>query len=164
RGEVLDLPHHEPLVAVDHEDRQEAAGQPRPDDARAGEVEALRVRLLAEHRDVVPGARPFARDRLRVDVRASSGEQVPVPEEDPHSPAPSGHDSGTAGATSLARAAMSGGAASGASPRTWAERTCPTVKRVCRFLHSRRLRVLPALASRRWPACPASCSPTAATT
>ena len=71
------------LVAVEDEDRQQAADV-RPDRLGAAEVVALRMRLLAEDGDVVPGAAPLARERARVDVRAGAAEQVAVPEEDPH--------------------------------------------------------------------------------
>jgi hypothetical protein len=83
-GQVLDEACLEPLVAVEDERRQHAADV-GPDERRPGEVEALRVRLLAEDDDVVPLARPFARERARVDVRARPAEQVAVPEEDSHS-------------------------------------------------------------------------------
>ena len=69
------------LVAVEHEDGQQAADV-RPDGARAAEVVALGMRLLAEDGDVVPGTRPLARERPRVDVRAGAAEQVAVPEQD----------------------------------------------------------------------------------
>ena len=42
------------------------------------------MRLLAEHGDVVPVARPLARELARVDVRPRAAEQVPVPDEDAH--------------------------------------------------------------------------------
>ena len=52
----------EPLVAVEHERRQEAVRAPaaRP---RAAQVEPLRLPLLADDHDVVPGSRPFPGDR-----------------------------------------------------------------------------------------------------
>src|SRR5207253_932424 len=72
------------LVAVEHEDRQQAVGQLRPDDLGAAEIELGRVRLLAEDDDVVPGPPQLARDRARVHVRARAPEQIPVPEQDAH--------------------------------------------------------------------------------
>ncbi len=51
--EVLQQPRLEALVAVEHEDRQQAVGQIGHDDARAAEVVPLRVPLLAHDRDVV---------------------------------------------------------------------------------------------------------------
>ena len=80
---VLHELHLVALVAVEDEDRQQAADV-RPHGLRAAEVVALRVRLLAEDRHVVPGAAPLARERARVDVRAGAAEQVAVPEQDPH--------------------------------------------------------------------------------
>ena len=59
------------LVAVEHEDGKQAADV-GTHDLRAAEVEALGVRLLAEDGDVVPGARPLARELAGVDVRARS--------------------------------------------------------------------------------------------
>ena len=84
RREVLEQPRLEPLVAVEHEHRQEPARQLGPHDLRAREVVVLRARLLADDRHVVPGAAPLPRERPRVDVRPGPAEQVPVPEEDPH--------------------------------------------------------------------------------
>ena len=83
-GQVLQSGRLEPLVAVDDEHGQQPIGQLRPHDARAAEVESLRMRLLADDDHVVARARPFARERARVDVRARAREQVPVPEQDPH--------------------------------------------------------------------------------
>ena len=80
RGEVLEQPRLEPLVAVEHEHGQQAAGQLGPDDARAAEVVLLRGALLADDRHVVPGEAPLPRERARVDVRAGAAEQVAVPE------------------------------------------------------------------------------------
>ena len=82
--EVLQQPRLEPLVPVEHEDRQQPVRQLRHDDLRAAEVVPLRVPLLADDVDVVAGAAPLARERTRVDVRAGAAEQVAVPEEDPH--------------------------------------------------------------------------------
>src|SRR2546430_2420513 len=63
--EVLEQLRLEPLVAVEHEDGQKAADV-RPEYARSPEVVALRVRLLADHDDVMTGAAPFAGQRARV--------------------------------------------------------------------------------------------------
>ena len=82
-GQLLKLPRLEPLVPVDDEHRQDPADL-RPHDLGSGEVEPLRVPLLAEDHDVVAGEAPLARERTRVDVRARALEQVAVPEEDPH--------------------------------------------------------------------------------
>ena len=83
-GEVLEQPRLEPLVAVEHEHRQEPVRQLRPDDARPAQVVAARVALLADDRHVVPGEAPLARQRARVDVRARAAEQIAVPEQNPH--------------------------------------------------------------------------------
>ena len=82
--EVLEQPRLEPLVAVEHEHGQQAAGSSGRTTSRAAEVERLRMPLLADDGDVVPGPRPLARQRPRVDVRARSAEQVAVPDQDPH--------------------------------------------------------------------------------
>ena len=74
----------EAFVVVEHEDRQQPAGQLGHDDACAAEVVALRVPLLADDDDVVAEAAPLARERARVDVRAGAAEEVAVPEKDPH--------------------------------------------------------------------------------
>ena len=71
------------LVVVEHEGGQKAADV-GPHDLSAAEVVALRVRLLAEDRDVVPSSRPLARELPRVDVRARPAEQIPVPDDDLH--------------------------------------------------------------------------------
>jgi hypothetical protein len=71
------------VVAVDDEDRQEAADV-RPHDLCAADVVPLGMRLLAEDGDLVPSARPLARELLRVHVRPGAGEQVAVPEQDAH--------------------------------------------------------------------------------
>ncbi len=71
------------LVLVEHEDREQASDIGSYDSG-AADVEALGMRLLAEHGDVVPRARPLARELARVDVRPRPTEQVPVPEENPH--------------------------------------------------------------------------------
>jgi hypothetical protein len=83
-AEVLQVARLKPFVAVEHEDREQAAADVRPDDARAAQVELLRVRLLAEHDDLVPVRAPGSRERARVDVRAGAREQVAVPEDDVH--------------------------------------------------------------------------------
>ena len=72
-----------PLVAVDHEDRQQPADV-RPHGLRAAEIEAIGMRLLGEHGDVVPLPAPLARQLARVDVRPRAPEQVAVPDEYPH--------------------------------------------------------------------------------
>ena len=82
-GAVLEELDHVPLVAVDHEDRQQAADV-GPDDACGAHVVALGMRLLAENDDVVARAAPLARQRSRVDVRAGASEQIAVPEQDAH--------------------------------------------------------------------------------
>ena len=83
RRHVLEQDGLEALVAVEHEDRQPGV-ELRPNDLRPAEVEPLGRGILADHHDLVPRARPLARDRPRVDVRAGALEQVPVPEKDPH--------------------------------------------------------------------------------
>ena len=80
---LLEQDRLQPLVPVEHEDGQQAPDL-RAHDLGAGQVEPLRVRLLAEDDDLVAGAAPLAGDRPRVDVRAGAVQQVPVPEEDPH--------------------------------------------------------------------------------
>ena len=84
-GQILEQARLEAFVRVEHEHGQQPAGKLRPHDGCAGEVEAFGLRLLAEHRDVVPRAAPGPGDRLRVDVRARAREKVPVPEENLHS-------------------------------------------------------------------------------
>src|SRR4029453_8922633 len=71
------------LVAVEDEDGQQTTDV-RPHNRCAAEVVALGVRLLAQHGDVVAGARPFPRKSTGVDVRARSSQQIPVPQQDPH--------------------------------------------------------------------------------
>src|SRR5205085_56308 len=83
-GQVLEQPRLEAFVAIDDEDRQQAARKLRPHDLGAGEVELLGMPLLADDDDLVPRAAPLARDRLRVDVRARAAQQVAVPEQDSH--------------------------------------------------------------------------------
>ena len=80
---VLEQLHAIALVVVEHEDGQQAADV-GPHDRSAAEVVALRVRLLAEDRDVVPTSRPLARELTRVHVRARPTEQIPVPDDDLH--------------------------------------------------------------------------------
>ena len=80
--QVLQQSRLEPLVAVEHEDRQQPADL-GTHDLGAAEVVQLRVPLLAEEDDVVPGAAPLARKRARVDVRAGAAQEVPVPEKNP---------------------------------------------------------------------------------
>ena len=81
--QLLEAPRLEPLVAVDDEDREDAADR-RPHGLGAAEVVRLWVRLLGEDDHLVAGAAPLPRQRPRVDVRARPGEQVAVPEEDAH--------------------------------------------------------------------------------
>jgi hypothetical protein len=80
---VLEQDRLEPLVPVEHEHGQEPADL-RPADLGPAEVELLRLRILAEDDDLVPGPAPLTRQRPRVLVRARSGKQVAVPEENPH--------------------------------------------------------------------------------
>ena len=80
---VLQELHLVALVAVEDEHGQQPADV-GPDDLRAAEVVALRVRLLAETVTSCPARAPLARELPRVDVRPRSAEQVPVPEEDAH--------------------------------------------------------------------------------
>jgi hypothetical protein len=83
-GEVLEELRVQAGVAVHDEHGQKPGRQVDGHDARTGEVVLLRRALLAHDDDVVPGAAPLARDRLRVDVRPGPREQVPVPEQDAH--------------------------------------------------------------------------------
>ena len=83
-SEVLQELRLEPYVAVHHERRQQTAGQLDVDDLCALQVVLLGRALLADDDNVVPGAGPLAGERARVDVRPRAAEQVPVPEEDPH--------------------------------------------------------------------------------
>ena len=103
RRHVLEQDGLEALVAVDHEDRQPGV-ELRPHDLRPAEVEPLGRGILADHHDLVPRARPLARNRPRVDVRAGSFEQVPVPEKDSHG-------------TSLCAATPDGSTARAGAPR-----------------------------------------------
>ena len=57
-GQLLEAARLETLVAVDDEDRQDAADL-GPDRLGAAEVVRLRVRLLREDHDLVPGPAPF---------------------------------------------------------------------------------------------------------
>ena len=75
--------HRVAVVLVDHEHRQQPADV-GADGRGAAEVVPLGVRLLREDRDVVAGAPPLPRELAREDVRARAGEQVAVPDEDPH--------------------------------------------------------------------------------
>ena len=84
RRQVLQQPRLEPVVAVEDEDGEQPVGQLGPHDLGAVEVEPLRVRVLAEDDDLVPGPLPLPRDGPRVDVRPCPLEQVPVPEQDAH--------------------------------------------------------------------------------
>ncbi len=82
RREVLQELRLEPFVPVEHEHRQQPVRELGDDDARAAEVVALRVPLLADDRDVVARVAPFAGECPRVDVRSGTSEEVPVPDED----------------------------------------------------------------------------------
>ena len=84
RGEVLQQARLETGVAVEHEDGQQPARQVGDDDLRAAEVEVLGRALLADDHHLVPGARPFERERARVDVRPGAAEEIPVPEQQAH--------------------------------------------------------------------------------
>ena len=66
RGEVLQQPRLEPGVAVEHEHRQQPAGQLGHDDLRAAEVEVLGRALLADD----------ARPRARRGVHSSASARV----------------------------------------------------------------------------------------
>jgi hypothetical protein len=68
---VLQKLHAVPVVAVEHEDREEPADV-RPDDVRPAQVVSLRVRLLAEDGDVVAAPGPLAGELARVYVRSRS--------------------------------------------------------------------------------------------
>ena len=81
-GALVDEADVVPLVAVEHEHRQEPTDV-GSDRRRRAEVVRLRPRLLAQNRDVVPCPAPFASELARVDVRARSSEEISVPEEDP---------------------------------------------------------------------------------
>ena len=75
--------HLEPLVAVEHEDGQQAADV-RPHDLAPPRSYCSGMRLLGEDGDVVPGTAPCARERACVHVGAGPSQEVSVPEEDPH--------------------------------------------------------------------------------
>ena len=83
-AQVLKQARLEPLVAVEHEHRQQAADL-GSHQRRGADVVALGVPLLAEEHDLVTGSAPLAGQRARVDVRAGAAEQVAVPEKDAHS-------------------------------------------------------------------------------
>jgi hypothetical protein len=85
-GHVLHKTRPDRLVVVEHEDRQVWADV-GPYDARATQVVALRVAVLAEDDDLVALLAPGARERSRVDVGAGAAEQVAVPDEDLHAAA-----------------------------------------------------------------------------
>ena len=80
---VLQELHLVPFVAVAHEHGKQTADI-RPNDARGAQVVQLRVRLLAEDDNLVPGPAPFPGERPRVDVRPSAAEQVAMPEDNLH--------------------------------------------------------------------------------
>ena len=80
---VLEELHLVALVAIEDEDWQQTT-HVGSYHSSAPEVVTLRVRLLAENDDVVPGAAPFLRERTCIDVRARAAEQIPVPEKDAH--------------------------------------------------------------------------------
>ena len=84
-GEVLEQARLEPLVAVEDEHGQQAADVGLHD-GRAAEVEPFGMRLLREDGDVVSRPGPLADERLRVDVRAGTAQEVAVPDEDAHGP------------------------------------------------------------------------------
>ncbi len=68
---VLHLLHPVALVAVDHEHRQQPADVGR-DGGRSAEVVPLGVRILREHRHVVPRDHPLPRQLAGEDVRAGA--------------------------------------------------------------------------------------------
>jgi hypothetical protein len=80
--EVMQQARLEPLVAIEDEDGEQAVGELRDDDARTAEVVPLGMPLLADDRDVVSRVAPLACERARVDVRARTSEEVPMPDED----------------------------------------------------------------------------------
>jgi hypothetical protein len=82
-SQILDEACLEPLVSVEDEDGQDTADV-GADELGAGEVEALRMPLLAEDDHIVPRAGPLPRERARVHVGARPAEEVAVPEQDPH--------------------------------------------------------------------------------
>ena len=105
RREVREKARLEPLVAVEHEHRQDPADL-GPDRVGAAQVVLLGPRLLREDDDVVAFEAPLARERPRVDVRPRPAEQVPVPEKNPQRPS-----------------LPSVSAMSGARPRPWPKGT-----------------------------------------
>ena len=82
-GQFLQERRLHSLVPVKDEDRKGPV-QLGPDHGRAAEVIALGMRLLAKDDDLVPRARPGARQGPGVDVRARSAQEVPMPEENLH--------------------------------------------------------------------------------
>ena len=88
-GEILQQLRLHTLVPIEHENGEQPADV-RTEHLGSREVVTLGMRLLADHDDVVAGAAPFTREGTRVDVGSSSTEQVAVPEQDPHGPAPCG--------------------------------------------------------------------------
>ena len=62
-GELLQQLRAQPLVAVEHEDRQEPVRELGVDDGGRAEIELLRCALLADDDDLVPGLAPLTRER-----------------------------------------------------------------------------------------------------
>ena len=59
--EVLQKPRLNALIAVEHKDRQQAAGQLGPDNRGATKVVQLGVVLLTDNSDIVARQAPFTR-------------------------------------------------------------------------------------------------------
>ena len=82
-AEVLDAACLEVLVAVDDEDREDRADV-GAHDARAAEVVALRMGILAEDDHLVALPGPRTRQRARVDIRPGASQEIAVPEQNLH--------------------------------------------------------------------------------
>ena len=82
-GAILETPHLVSVVAIEDEDRQQAADVGTCHRC-AAEVVAPGVRFLREHCDLVPGSAPLPGEHPGVHVRAGAPEKVSVPEQDAH--------------------------------------------------------------------------------
>ena len=82
-AEILDASSLHVLVAVDDEHRQEPA-HIGPDHRRPADVVPIGMRILAEDDDLVPEARPGAREAARVHIRSGAAQEIAVPDENLH--------------------------------------------------------------------------------
>ena len=82
-AEILDASSLHVLVAVDDEHRQEPA-HIGPDHLCPADVVPIGMRILAEDDDLVPEARPGAREAARVHIRSGAAQEIAVPDENLH--------------------------------------------------------------------------------